>query len=130
MNSACRSTTSSSSVLPLPKGNNPPAPPDSKHGPQAGEAGKGTGCSCCNPKIDSVLDEAMTPTPTLPTRKSSAVSQRRGYTSTSRRSRRCTPRWKAASCVPATRQTPGWADNNRRMCDLLHRGRVPPRVTR
>jgi hypothetical protein len=23
----------------------------------------------------------------------------------------------------------GWADNNRRMCDLLHRGRVPPRVT-
>jgi hypothetical protein len=23
----------------------------------------------------------------------------------------------------------GWAENNRRMCDLLHRGRVPPRVT-
>jgi hypothetical protein len=23
----------------------------------------------------------------------------------------------------------GWADNNRRMCDLLHRGRVPPRLT-
>jgi len=22
----------------------------------------------------------------------------------------------------------GWAENNRRMCDLLHRGLVPPRV--
>ena len=22
----------------------------------------------------------------------------------------------------------GWAENNRRMCDLLHRGRIPPRL--
>jgi ribosomal protein L24E len=31
-------------------------------------------------------------------------------------------------CVHHAAASDGWAENNRRMCDLLHRGRVQPRL--